>query len=130
MMFDAILEKRAVAPIWRADYKKWLRHFPDFCAKYPVPEARADQVRLFIDKLREKRQAEIKTRHYSGKTLKTYAHWSRRFQRFLKNKPPKSLSSKDVKEYPTYLAVQCSVLASTQNQAFSALLFLFRHALK
>jgi integron integrase len=74
--------------------------------------------------------AEIKTRHYSRKTLKTYAHWSRQFQRFLKNKPPKSLSSKDVKEYLTYLAVQCRVSASTQNQAFSALLFLFRHALK
>jgi integron integrase len=223
--FDAILEKRAVAPIQRADYKKWLRYFLDFCTKYPIPEARPDQVRLFIDKLREKRQtpfqqnqaahavslyfemqrkreipvadfntdttisfipgpqqvwnmspslpqsippkttssivpaqrqrwrlweegyavksdspewdaaiaelaAEIKTRHYSRKTLKTYAHWSRQFQRFLKNKPPKSLSSKDVKEYLTYLAVQCRVSASTQNQAFNALLFLFRHALK
>ncbi len=74
--------------------------------------------------------AEIKTRHYSRKTLKTYAHWSRQFQHFLKNKPPKSLSSKDVKKYLTYLAVQCHVAASTQNQAFNALLFLFRHALK
>jgi hypothetical protein len=74
--------------------------------------------------------AEIKTRHYSRKTLKTYAHWSRQFQRFLKDKPPKSLSSKDVKEYLTYLAVQCRVSASTQNQAFNSLLFLFRHALR
>ena len=54
--FDAILEKRAVAPIQRADYKKWLRYFLDFCTKYPVPEARPDQLSLFIDKLREKRQ--------------------------------------------------------------------------
>ncbi|MBI4620848.1 MAG: phage integrase N-terminal SAM-like domain-containing protein [Desulfobacterales bacterium] len=54
--FDATLEKRAVAPIQRADYKKWLRYFLDFCGKYPVPKARADRVRLFIDKLREKRQ--------------------------------------------------------------------------
>ena len=54
--FDAILDKRAVAPALRADYKKWLRYFLDFCSKYPVPEARSDQVRLFIDKLREKRQ--------------------------------------------------------------------------
>ena len=36
--FEAILEKRAVAPIQRADYKKWLRYFLDFCAKCPVPE--------------------------------------------------------------------------------------------
>src|SRR3989339_1995364 len=54
--FDAILEKRAVAPIQRTDYKKWLRYFLDFCTKYPIPETRPDQVRLFIDKLREKRQ--------------------------------------------------------------------------
>jgi hypothetical protein len=54
--FDAILEKRAVDPIQHADYKKWLRYFLDFCAKYPVPEAKSDQVRLFIDKLREKEQ--------------------------------------------------------------------------
>ncbi|RNC64788.1 MAG: integron integrase [Desulfuromonadales bacterium] len=74
--------------------------------------------------------AEIKVRHYSRKTLKTYALWSRQFQRFLKNKPPQELSTADVKEYLTYLAVKCKVAASTQNQAFNSLLFLFRHALK
>jgi hypothetical protein len=53
---DAILEKRDVTPALHADFKKWLRYFLDFCAKYPPPAARSDQVRLFIDKLREKRQ--------------------------------------------------------------------------
>ena len=74
--------------------------------------------------------AEIKVRHYSRKTLKTYAHWARKFQKFLKNKPPRELSTADVKDYLTYLAVRCHVAASTQNQAFNSLLFLFRHALK
>ena len=73
---------------------------------------------------------EIKVRHYSRKTLKTYALWSRNFQRFLKNKPPEEVSTADVKEYLTYLAVQCRVAASTQNQAFNSLIFLFRHGLK
>lgn len=73
---------------------------------------------------------EIKVRHYSRKTLKTYAHWSRQFQKFLKNKPPEALTTADVKEYLTWLAVKCHVAASTQNQAFNSLLFLFRHALK
>ena len=73
---------------------------------------------------------EIKVRHYSRKTLKTYAHWSRQFQRFLKNKPPAELGTDDVKAYLTHLAVRCHVAASTQNQAFNSLLFLFRHALK
>jgi len=48
----------------------------------------------------------------------------------LRNKPPDELSATDVKAYLTYLAVQCRVAASTQNQAFNALLFLFRHILK
>ncbi|TWJ17771.1 site-specific integrase [Geobacter argillaceus] len=74
--------------------------------------------------------AEIKVRHYSRKTLKTYANWSRQFQRFLKNKPPQELTTADVKTYLTWLAVKCHVAASTQNQAFNSLLFLFRHALK
>ncbi|MRS02045.1 hypothetical protein EG832_02250 [bacterium] len=74
--------------------------------------------------------AEIKVRHYSRKTLQTYAKWSRQFQRFLKSKPPEELTDDDVKDYLTWLAVKCNVAASTQNQAFNSLLFLLRHALK
>ena len=72
--------------------------------------------------------AEIKVRHYSRKTLITYAKWSRHFQRFLKSKQPPELSTEDVKSYLSYLAVQCKVAASTQNQAFNSLLFFFRHS--
>ncbi|MFZ3208915.1 MAG: integron integrase, partial [Geobacteraceae bacterium] len=82
------------------------------------------------DDVLAKLAGEIIVRHYSRNTLKTYALWSRQFQRFLKNKPPQDLSTADVKEYLTYLAVKCKVAASTQNQAFNALLFLYRHALK
>jgi integron integrase len=82
------------------------------------------------DVVMEKLAGEIKVRHYSRKTLKTYALWSRKFQRYLKNKSPDELTSDDVKAYLTHLAVDCHVAASTQNQAFNSLLFLFRHALK
>jgi len=82
------------------------------------------------DAVLERLAAEIKVRHYSRKTLQTYANWSRQFQRFLKNKPPEELSSGDVKDYLSFLAVKCHVAASTQNQAFNSLLFLYRHALK
>ena len=82
------------------------------------------------DKIIGNLAAEIKMRHYSRKTLKTYADWSRKFQSYLKNKSPDELSATDVKSYLTYLAVNCKVAASTQNQAFNALLFLFRHILK
>jgi integron integrase len=73
---------------------------------------------------------EIKTRHYSRKTLKHYADWGRKFQSYLKNKRPVALSSSDVKAYLTHLAVNCKVSSSHQNLALNALLFLFRHVLK
>lgn len=221
------MRNRGVRPELHAEYRKWLRYFLDFSAKYPLPKAKSEQVRLFCEKLREKKQSEsrceqaahavslyfemmcetpsprvekasaaggtaaanptttsdtikttplhasqtvaehsspypvrpnpsqyadtgyqakskspewdqllatmadeIKLRHYSRKTLKTYANWSRQFQRFLKDKPPQELTTDDVKEYMTFLAVKCRVAASTQNQAFNSLLFLYRHGLK
>lgn len=228
--FNAILEQKAVPSSLRDDYRKWLRYYLDFRTKYPPPDSKSEQVRLFIEKMRTKGKAgkslhhaahalslffslqtrkkqavvyaekvkaelslppahksikpdpprfaankptltppplpegedvkrrggrkynewwclektkspewdevidtlagEIKTRHYSRKTLKAYADWSRKFQIYLKNKLPDTLSTADVKSYLTYLAVKCKVSASTQNQAFNALLFLFRHILK
>lgn len=70
------------------------------------------------DEAMEKMAAEIKVRHYSRKTLQTYAKWSRSFQRFLKNKSPSELTTEDVKDYLTFLAVKCHVASTTQNQAF------------
>jgi integron integrase len=82
------------------------------------------------DNLIDNLAVEIRTRHYSRKTLKAYAEWIRKFQGFLHNKPPDELSDSDVKAYLTFLAVKCKVSASTQNQAFNSLLFLYRHILK
>jgi integrase len=233
VQFNNVLRQRAIPESFHVHYRKWLRYFLDYCEKYPPPEAKTERVRLFIEKLKSKKQtprqctqaahaislffesheaknrapsgainvqrtpaspasalvkprntnnaaggiesaimpaatiaesraifgspggkrhnewrclekskspawdqaieklsAEIKIRHYSRKTLKTYADWARKFQRFLSDKPPEGLSSLDVKEYLTYLAVKRRVASSTQNQAFNALLFLFRHVLK
>ena len=74
--------------------------------------------------------AEIKIRHYSPKTLKSYALWARKFQAFTQTKAPPSLSPADVKEFMKYLAIRQKVSASTQNQAFNALLFFFKYVLK
>ena len=73
---------------------------------------------------------EIQVRHYSPKTLKTYLLWMRQFQAFTRSKPPEALSGADVKEFLTFLAVNRRVSAASQNQAFNALLFLFRHVLR
>ena len=78
----------------------------------------------------QKLSNEIKVRHYSPKTYKAYSNWVRKFQQFLKVKPPDALEVEDVKAFLTYLAVEQKVSASSQNQAFNALLFFFRHILK
>jgi hypothetical protein len=228
VQFDAVLVRKAVHSSLHGDYRKWLRYFLDYRLKYPLPEQRSEQVRLFIEKLRSKGETgralhcaahalslffpldsarsgtavqraikrprfgareispaisgrlpaqeglpvagsgcpvndaarkqpinkggkkfnewwslnktrspewdevvidklagEIKTRHYSRKTLKAYAGWSRKFQIYLKDKPPDSLSAVDVKVYLTHLAVEKNVSASTQNQAFNVYVNMF-----
>ena len=73
---------------------------------------------------------EIQLRQYSPRTLKTYTHWVRKFQAYLKSKSPDSINSAYAKNFITHLAVEKQVSASTQNQAFNSLLFFFRHVLK
>ena len=73
---------------------------------------------------------EIKLRHYSPKTLKAYRGWIRRFQSFTKSKDYRNLSQQDVVDFLTFLAVEKKVSASSQNQAFNAMLFLFKQVLK
>ena len=72
---------------------------------------------------------EIKVRHYSPKTLKSYSTWVRKLSYYCKVNDPELLTTNDVKEFLTYLAVKQKVSASSQNQAFNALLFFFRHVL-
>ena len=74
--------------------------------------------------------SEIKLRHYSTKTLKSYRSWIRHFQSYTKSKDFKLLCTSDVKDFLTFLAVKRKVSASSQNQAFNALLFLFKNVLK
>ena len=75
-------------------------------------------------------EAEIRRRNYSPKTFTGYRRWVVGFRDFLKGKPVSDVSDVDAQEFLTHLAVERKVVASTQNQAFNALLFLFRHILK
>jgi len=47
--FNAVLANKAVPPTSHDDYRKWLRYFLDYRLKYPPPEQRSEQVRLFIE---------------------------------------------------------------------------------
>ena len=78
--------------------------------------------------LEEARNA-IRLRHYSLSTEKTYLGWIGRFKVYMNDHEPHLLESNDMKKYLTHLALHGRVSASTQNQAFNALLFLYRHIL-
>lgn len=72
---------------------------------------------------------EIQLRHYSPKTLSNYSSWVKKFCTFTQTKDPALLVTEDVKSFLTWLATERKVAASTQNQAFNALLFFYRHVL-
>lgn len=71
----------------------------------------------------------IRTRHYSIRTEDTYTGWIKRFILFHGKRHPKDMGKKEIEEFLTDLAVNRDVAASTQNQAFNALLFLYREVL-
>lgn len=79
-----------------------------------------------LDKLRD----EIEKLHYSRDTLKAYRGWTAKYIDFKIRRNSISRGEASIEEYCTYLAVVEKVSASTQNQAFNALLFFHRHVLK
>lgn len=78
----------------------------------------------------EKLHSAIKVRHYSSKTLQAYKIWIQQFQTYTRSKDAHLVSVEDVKGFLSFLAIDRHVAASSQNQAFNALLFLFRHVLE
>jgi integrase len=80
-----------------------------------------------LDRLRHA----IRVQHYSIRTEDVYVDWVRRFILFFYHKRhPQELGAVAVTEFLTYLAVERQVASSTQNQAKSALLFLYRSVLE
>jgi len=74
------------------------------------------------------RQA-LRSRHYSRRTEQTYCHWVKRFIYFHKVRHPAEMGEPEINAFLTHLAVKERVTASTQTQALSALLFLYRHVI-
>jgi integron integrase len=79
--------------------------------------------------LQRVRQA-VRVRHYSVRTEESYVAWVRRFVRFNAMRHPAELGAEDVNRFVTALAESGRLSASTQTQALSALLFLYRHVLR
>jgi integron integrase len=78
--------------------------------------------------LEEVRDA-IRRRHYSLRTEHTYVQWIRRFIYFSGKRHPREMGAAEVTAFLNYLARERHVAAATQNQALSALLFLYREVL-
>jgi integron integrase len=72
----------------------------------------------------------IRARHYSRRTEKAYVAWTRRYVLFHGKRHPSEMGAAEMTQYLTALATQGNVSASTQNQALSALLFLYRDVLE
>ena len=81
-------------------------------------------------KLLDRLRAEIRVRHYSLRTEQSYVDWVRRFILFHHKRHPAEMGATEIRDFLSYLAVDRGVSASTQNQAKSALLFLYREVLK
>jgi len=86
--------------------------------------ARSEAPRL-LDQMR----SAIRVRHYSIRTEEAYLGWVNRFFRFHR-RHPKELDADDLNRFLTHPAVHDHVAASTQRQALSAILFLYRNVLK
>lgn len=81
-------------------------------------------------KLLDQVRAVIRFKHYSLRTEETYCDWIKRFILFHGKKHPRDMAEVELTAFLTHLAVEGKVAASTQNQALSALLFLYREVLK
>jgi integron integrase len=81
-------------------------------------------------KLLDRVRRAIRMRHYSYRTEETYVAWIRRFILFHGKRHPAELGKVEIEAFLSSLATQGQVSASTQNQALSALLFLYREVLE
>ncbi len=79
-----------------------------------------------LDQMRES----LQTKHYAYRTEQTYLDWIKRYIIFHKKRHPKDMGANEIREFIAYLATERKVAASTQNQALSAIIFLYRMVLE
>jgi len=79
-----------------------------------------------LDQVREA----IRLKHYSIRTEEAYVSWIKRYILFHNKRHPNEMGRAEIEAFLTHLAVNKNVAASTQNQALSALLFLYREVLR
>ena len=90
-----------------------------------TPNPQIPQPPKLLDPLR----AKCRLLHYSIRTEDAYAQWVTRFILFHDKRHPKEMGGPEIERFLTHLATERKVAASTQNQAFSAILFLYQQVL-
>lgn len=88
------------------------------------------QLERMKPKLLDQVRDAIRVKHYSIRTEQAYLHWVRSYILFHKKRHPAEMAEAEISQFLTHLAVDRKVAASTQNQALSALLFLYGQVLK
>jgi len=81
-------------------------------------------------KLLDQVRAKIRLKHYSIRTEQAYVDWIRRYILFHGKRHPQEMGKPEVEQFLSHLAVERNVAASTQNQALSAILFLYKEVLE
>lgn len=98
-------------------------------------ECQAFGVVVMRSKLLSRMRDLLRVKHYAIRTERAYLKWVEKYLRFHREKSgewvhPSRMGGKQVEEFLTHLAVNQRVASSTQNQAFAALLFLYRDVLE
>ena len=84
-----------------------------------------EKKKKLLDVVRDK----IRFKHYSMKTEQSYVGWIKRYILFHNKRHPKEMGKIEIEQFLTWLAVEQKVSPTTQNQAFSAILFLYKEIL-
>lgn len=104
----------------------------NFPKMYPKPQSSTStntsdpKPKKLLDQVRET----LRTKHYSYRTEQTYIDWIKRYIIFHNKQHPKDLGVEEIRAFIAHLATDRKVATSTQNQALSAILFLYRTVLE
>ncbi len=139
--FLSNLQKKQQTTDWQLSQaetavKLYIYHYMkgDVSSILPEPSSNRQEFNFDLKEIINKTKEIIRIKHYAYSTEKSYVDWMKRFFHYMIEVKGKDLSqskpdSFDMKDYLSYLAIKRNVSSSTQNQAFNALLFLYRHIL-
>lgn len=115
----------------------YINHFLAGAPSSLSPNAESDPQNKFPDyqEIRQKLREALRIKHYAYSTERSYMEWFERFYTYVTNTKCEDwqkqvVDETNVRDFLSHLAIRQRVSASTQNQAFNALLFLFREVLK